>query len=29
VELGYIFQRDYLPKLSDISLISFQYNFKF
>ena len=29
VEVGYIFQRDYLPKLSDISLISLQYNFKF
>lgn len=29
VELEYIFQRDYLPKLSDISLISLQYNFKF
>ncbi|MFZ0280693.1 MAG: DUF2490 domain-containing protein [Bacteroidales bacterium] len=29
VELEYIFQRDYLPKLSDINLISLQYNFKF
>jgi hypothetical protein len=29
VELGYIFQRDYLPSLSDIHLISISYNFKF
>lgn len=29
VELEYIFQRDYLPKLSDINIISVQYNFKF
>jgi hypothetical protein len=29
VELGYIFQRDYLPSPSDIHLISISYNFKF
>jgi len=29
VELEYIFQRDYLPKLSDINIISLQFNIKF
>lgn len=29
VEAAYLFQRDYLPHLSDISIISISYNFKF
>jgi len=29
IDAEYIFQRDYLPDLSDISLISLSYNFKF
>lgn len=29
VQLEYIFQRDYLPHLSDINIISFNYNLKF
>ena len=29
VEVEYIFQRDYLPHISDINIISVNYNFKF
>jgi hypothetical protein len=29
VEAGYIFQRDYLPHIDDINIISLSYNFKF
>ena len=29
VEVEYIFQRDYLPHISDINIISINYNFKF
>jgi len=29
VELGYIYQRDYTPRLSDLNIISLNYNISF